>query len=171
MTRTRPVLTRVLGVTIGILILGAILPSTLAADDTRYVTTNLRGKLSYPETGKPMVGAVLRFTPVDGMPSEATTDANGEFLVTGLTYSVYAVEIETATGENIQGVNALEFPEGETVTVTLKISDRIQSTTKLANEPDRFAAVVTKEKFKGKRFWTQFAAFFGVAILTAVLFF
>jgi hypothetical protein len=164
-------LTRVLGLAIGILILGAVLPGAMASEDTRYVTTNLKGKLSYPETGKPMVGAVLRFTPVDGTPSEATTDANGEFLMTGLTYSVYAVEIETASGENIQGVNALEFPEGETVTVTLKISDRIQSTTKLANEPDRFAAVVTKEKFKGKKFWTQFAAFVGVAILTAILFF
>jgi hypothetical protein len=113
-----------------------------------------------------MAGAVLRFTPIElGHPAaQATTDASGRFVVEGLGYARYAVEIETGEGETIRGVNVLDLPTGEVVEVELKISDRLRTSTVLDNRPDRFAAVVMVERKPWKRFWTGFAIFWGVVL-------
>ena len=139
---------------------------TQAADsDTRYVTTTLRGKLTDPDKGKPLAGAKLRFVSLDDpdLNRETVTQADGAFEITGLTYSSYVIEIETADGEVIRGVNALRVGEGEKLEISLKISDRVQSQTTLENRPDRFVSAVKVEKVKWRRFWREFGIFWGAA--------
>ena len=134
-------------------------------EDTRYMTVTLRGKLNDPATGKPMEGAVVRFTSTDesGGWVEARTDAKGEFALEGLTFGNYAVEITTSDGEKIRGINS--FPVGkDRIQVTLKVSERVASTTTVQNEPVRFAAVVEVSQTDWKRFWREFGIFFGIAI-------
>ncbi len=138
--------------------------ATLAQDaDNRYVTTTLRGKLTDPETDRPLQGAILRFTGTEGGVTEATTDDEGRFELSGLLFGLYQVEIVTAEGESIKGVNAFPVRENETVELTLRISDRIASETTLTNAPDRFVSVVEKKRVGWKRFWREFALFWGIA--------
>lgn len=111
---------------LGLLILSVSAPPALAAEAKQYAFTTIRGKLSHPETGAPMVSALLRFTPTDpdAPVVEAQTDSNGEFEARGLGFGVHALEIETADGETIRAVNALPFHEGEPVEVLLVLSDQ-----------------------------------------------
>lgn len=157
---------RVMGLAaLAAMLLIVIAPMATAQEDTRYVTTTIRGQLTDPATGRPLDGATIRFQPVDaaGTRAEAVTNVRGEFAVEGLTFSQYAVEIETAAGERIWGINTLPINPGEPVEILLKISDKIDSTTSLENRPDRFAAVVEKKRVRWKRFWREFAAFWGAA--------
>ncbi len=134
-------------------------------EDTRYMTVTLRGKLNDPATSQPMEGALVRFTSTaeSGGWVEARTDAKGEFVLEGLTFGDYAVEITTSTGEKIRGINS--FPVGkDKIQVTLKITERVASTTTVQNEPVRFAAVVEVSRTDWKRFWREFGIFFGIAI-------
>ena len=160
----------------------------IAVDDTRYLSVTLRGRLTEPSTGGPMVGATVRFTSTDekGGSAEALTNDKGEFVLEGLAYGDYVAEIETAEGERIWGINAFPvkdetvgtqgspasrkrksvdaFPvKEETVGVTLRISDRVVSSTTFENRPERFAAVVVRQEVDWNRFWREFAIFFGIA--------
>lgn len=134
-------------------------------EDTRYMSVTVRGKLDDPATGRPMEGAVVRFTSTDESGSwvEARTDARGQFALEGLTFGTYAVEITTSAGEKIRGINS--FPVGkDKIQVTLKITEKVASTTTVENEPVRFAAVVEVSQTDWKRFWREFGIFFGIAI-------
>lgn len=154
-----------------IVVLGLLTPAiasgiATAADQSRYVSVTIRGKLTDPETGQAMAGAAVRFvsTEEEGRKHLAITDQEGKFWVSGLTYGDYAVEIETATGERIHGINALPVSAEAPIEVLLKISDRIRSTTSVENRPERFVAVVeAPERINWRRFWREFATFFGVA--------
>jgi len=155
-----------IAVTVGLLALAAAPPGLAAQgdDDTRYMSVTLRGRLTDPSNERPMVGAVIRFvsTEASGGTAEAVTNDMGEFELAGLAYTDYVVEIETAEGERIHGINS--FPVGEgTTEITLKISDRIVSTTTLENRPERFVAMVNKQGSNWRRFWREFAIFFGIA--------
>jgi hypothetical protein len=147
------------------LLLGLAATAVAAAEDLRYVTTTIRGQLTDPATGRPLSGATIRFEPLDpdSMPAEAITNIRGEFSVTGLTFGQYAVKIETEEGERIWGINALPVTAGEPVEIILKISNKVDSTTSVENQPDRFAAVVEKRQVGWKRFWREFVAFWGAA--------
>lgn len=146
-------------------VLGLAVAAAPAQEDLRYVTTTIRGQLTDPATGRPLSSATLRFEPLDpdGVPAEAVTNLRGEFTVQGLTFGEYAIKIETEDGERIWGINTLPVTPGEPVEVILKISNKIDSTTSVENQPDRFAAVVEKRQVRWKRFWREFAAFWGAA--------
>jgi carboxypeptidase family protein len=135
-----------------------------AAEDTRYRSVTLRGRLTEPATGEPMVGATIKFTPEEsgGSTVQAVTDKQGNFVLQGLGYGSYSVEIDTADGEQIRGISSFPVKAG-TVEVVLKLSDRIASSTKLENRPERFVAVVERKGVDWRRFWKQFAIFFGIA--------
>jgi len=137
-------------------------PADAAASDTRYKSIILRGTLSSP--GLSLAGARVRCLALDdeGETVEGVANQNGEFVLDGLRFTNYVVEIVTADGERIQGVNWLPVTE-DTLSVTLKVSDRIVSTTTLENEPTRFAAIVNVEPRKWRKFWIEFAIFFGAA--------
>lgn len=137
-----------------------------ASDDTRFTTVTLRGRLTDPETGRPMVGAMVRFTSIEagGQRAEGVTNAEGQFAVEGLPYSIYTMEIETAEGEFIYGINTLPVTKDKPVEVVMKISDRVRSTTTLENKPARFFAAVQEEPSKWRRFWAEFGIFLGAAI-------
>lgn len=154
----------ILTVAVGLLVISQ--PIGAQSVGSRYVTTSIRGKLSDPDTQKPMVGATVRFVSTEeaGSSAEAVTDEQGEFSVTGLGYSDYAVEIETAQGEHIKGINTLPLSPDRPVEVVMKISDRVPSKTLLTNRPERFLVIVEKGSgVNWRRFWTGFAIFFGVA--------
>jgi len=150
----------------------AILPDAVAAAKKSYVQTNINGRLTHPKSGKPMAGAMIRFTPVDPELARASsvTEDDGSFVVSGLGFGNYVVEIETAEGEKIRGINALPIEEGKPLVLDLKLSDRLRSSTSIENEPDRFMAVVAQEKKKTGKFWKQFGIFLGLAIVIALLF-
>ena len=157
-------------VMLGLLILGALALPAFAAEEKQYAFTTIRGKLSHPKTGDPMVSALLRFTPMDpdAPPVEAQTDQNGEFEARALGFGVYALEIETSDGETIRGVSALPLNEGQPVEVLLELSDKVRSSTSIENQPDRFAAIVAREKKNWARLWKQLGIFLGLAIASAV---
>jgi len=166
-------ITRVAALSLCIFLVGAgIMPDAVAAEKKNYIETKIHGKLLYPGSGEPMAGAMIRFTPVDPdlARASATTEDDGSFVVTGLGYGSYVVEIETAEGETIHGINALPIEEGKPLVLDLKLSDRVRSSTNLENQPDRFAAMVAKDEKKTGKFWKQFGIFFGIAIVIALLF-
>lgn len=140
-------------------------PGPAAADDDKYVRVTIRGRLIDPDTDLPMGGAVVRFisTGEEGRKEIGITDAEGAFAVHGLGYGSYVMEIETAAGEHIRGVNALNVQD-KPVEVILKVSSRFKSATSVDSRPDRFFAVVEKKGTKWGRFWREFAGFFGVAV-------
>jgi len=136
----------------------------------RYQSVTIKGRLAGPKRGMDVGGALIRFTPEpEGPAVEALTDDQGRFTVAGLGFGSYAVEIKTANGETIRGINT--FPVGETgsAEISLKMSDRIVSETRLENTPDRFVAVIVKQPVKWKRFWREFGIYFGSAIAAGVL--
>lgn len=146
--------------------LGAVGTASFADDDLdRYMSTTIRGTLTDPRTDQPMSGATVRLisTGEEGYIREGSTDATGAFEITGLKFAEYVMEIETADGDRIQGINALPIEEGKPVEIVLKISDRIASETALVNEPNYFAGVVRRERNAWKRFWREFAIFWGAA--------
>lgn len=147
-----------------------VLPAATAAERKSYMTTTIRGSLTYPGSGEPMSGATIRFTPTEPGRSRAsaTTDGQGDFVVSGLGFGTFAVEIETPEGETIRGINALPIEENRPVVLELKLSDRLRSSTSLENQPERFMAVVATEPTKTGRFWKQFAIFWGIAIASGV---
>jgi len=166
-------ITRVAALCLCIFLVGAvILPDAVAAAKKNYIETKIHGKLLYPGSGKPMAGAMIRFTPTDPDLARASTitEEDGSFVVSGLGFGNYIVEIETAEGETIHGINALPVEEGKPLVLDLKLSDRVRSSTNLENQPDRFAAMVAKEEKKTGKFWKQFGIFFGIAIVIALLF-
>jgi hypothetical protein len=166
-------ITRLTAVCLCILLSGvAALPGAIAAEKKSYILTTIKGKLTYPGSGKPMSGAQIRFTPIDpDLPrASGVTQEDGSFVVEGLGYGDYVIEIETEDGETIHGINALPIEEGKPVVLDLKLSDRVVSSTSLENEPDRFMAVVAKDKQKKGKFWKQFGIFVGLVILVAALF-
>jgi len=149
----------------GLLLFGllAVATSPVFAQQKQYVTTTLRGRLTEAK-GKPVAGAILRFTPIDSQAAvvEAMTDVAGAFEVTGLVFTSYSIEIETAGGEIIKGLNELPIRENEKVELELTVSPRVVSSTNLENQPQRFVAAVDKKKGKWKRFWKQFGIYLGV---------
>ena len=170
--RTRRI-TRLAALCLCVFLVGAaILPDAVAAAKKSYIQTKISGRLTYPGSGKPMAGAMIRFTPVDPDLARASsiTEDDGSFVVTGLGFGNYVVEIETAEGETIHGLNALPIEEGKPLVLDLKLSDRIVSSTNVENAPDRFMAVVAKDKKNKGKFWKQFGIFIGVAIVIALLF-
>ncbi len=148
-----------------LLVCSSVAPAPEAAGPSHYKTTTIKGAITDPATRQPMAGATIRFTAKDeaGVSQEAVTDADGQFEVKGLTYSRYEVEIETADGEVIKGINALPLREGEQLRVDMRISDRFASTTTVENQPGRFLAIVKVEPPRWGRFWKQFAIFLGAA--------
>jgi hypothetical protein len=158
---------------LGLLLLMLPLGAALGQTEKRYVTTTIRGVLANPKSGEPMTGAVVRFTPtMPGEPEvEAVTAANGQFVAEGLGYGTYVVVIRTAEGETIRGINELPITAGELIEVEFTLSDRVRSSTSLFNQPERFLAVVDKEKHSMKRFWKQFGAFFALVIGSGIAFF
>ena len=157
-------------VCLSLVVLGLAVAAAPAAEDLRYVTTTIHGQLTDPATGRPLEDAIIRFEPLDpdAMPAEAMTNLRGEFTVEGLTFGQYAIKIETAEGERIWGVNTLPVVPGEPVEIILKISNKVDSTTSVENQPERFAAVVEKREVRWKRFWREFAAFWGAAALVGL---
>jgi len=137
-----------------------------AADDSRYARVTIKGSLTDPETGRPMVGAVVRFllNSEEGTKFVGITDKDGKFFVPGMTFGDYVVDITTADGEIIRGVNELPVTPEAPVELLLKISRRVRSTTSVESKPERFVAVVQKEQgINWHRFWKEFAVFFGAA--------
>jgi len=151
-------------------VLGLAVAAAPAAEDLRYVTTTIRGQLTDPATGRPLADSIIRFEPLDpdGVPAESTTNIRGEFAVEGLTFGQYAIKIETAEGERIWGINSLPVVPGEPVEIILKISNKVDSTTSVENQPERFAAVVEKRQVRWKRFWKEFVAFWGAAAAVGI---
>ncbi len=149
----------------GLLLFGllAVATSSAFAQQKQYATTTLRGRLTEAK-GKPVAGAILRFTPVDPQAAvvEATTDVAGAFKLTGLMFTSYTIEIETASGEIIKGLNEVPFGKDEGIELELTMSPRVVSSTNLENEPQRFVVAVDKKKGKWKRFWKQFGIYLGV---------
>lgn len=144
--------------------LAAVAPVLAAEEDTRYQAVTIRGMLTDPSTDVPMAGATVRFTSTGegGSWVEAVTNDKGEFVLEGLPFATYAVEITTREGESIKAINSVSIGK-DTVSVTLRLSAKIASTTTLENDPGRFAAAVEVKGVNWKRFWKQFAIFFGVA--------
>jgi hypothetical protein len=136
-----------------------------AASERRYVTTTIHGVLSSPKTGAPMAGATLQFTPVEeNLPAvEATTNANGEFAAEGLGFGMYVVNIRTAEGEMIRGVNALPIHADKPIEIEFTLSERIVSETMVANQPQRFVAMVDVKPIASKRFWKEFLLYLAIA--------
>jgi len=156
---------------LAVIFIGIAVATPLAeAAKKSYVSTTIRGTLSHPNTGRPLVGAVVTFTPEDSklIVVRATTDENGAFEAAGLDFGRYNVEILTAEGETIRGINALPVSE-KTVGVTLKISERVQSDTDVDNQPEQIAIIVDKQKTKWKRFWKQFGIYVGAVAVTGAL--
>ena len=151
--------------TAGIVLMGllCVSASSALAQQKQYVTTTLRGQLTEAK-GKPVAGATLRFMPEDPQAQliEATTNANGAFEAAGLVFTNYSIEIETADGEIIKGLNSVPIREGDRTEVILTVSPRLESSTSLTNQPQRFVAAVEKEPRKWKKFWKQFAIYLGV---------
>ena len=147
-----------------LLLMSVAAPASRAAAK-QYITTTIRGTLTDPADGKPMVGALFRFTPTDSEDAtvEALTDAEGRFEAQGLGFGLYVVEIQTAEGEIIRGINHLPIRPGKPIELELTLSDRVRSSTDLINQPRRFAAVVQRVPGKWKRFWKQFGIFAGLA--------
>ena len=161
----------------GILLLAAFLaaaapirPAVAAGEDTRYLSNTIRGKLFDPDTGKPMAGATIRFQPLEGEgeQKEAVTGEDGSYTIEGLGFGRYAMEIVTASGEVIRGVNPFSIEENKKFEVTLKISKSSRAETSVEMDPQRFAVAVDDKPFRWKRFWTEFAIFFGAAAAVAV---
>lgn len=150
-------------------VLLALSASSAFAQQKQYVTTTLRGRLTEAK-GKPVAGATLRFTPEDPQASvvSATTDESGAFEAAGLVFTNYSIEIMTATGETIKGLNQVPIREGDKFEVTLVMSPRFESSTSMTNQPQRFVGVVKKEPRKWKRFWKQFAIYLGVTAAIGV---
>ena len=148
-----------------ILLLMPIGALTSHAATKQYITTTIRGTLTDPAIGRPMVGALFRFTPTDpeNTTVEAFTDAEGKFEAKGLGFGFYAIEIQTAAGEIIRGINHLPISPGKPIELELTLSDQVRSSTDLINKPERFAAVVVRVPGKWKRFWKQFGIFAGLA--------
>jgi len=146
-------------------------PPLHAADESRYATITITGRLTDPETGKPMVGAVVHFvsTAEEGQKFSGSTDQEGNFSISGLGFGDYAVDITTSEGEVIRGVNAVPVTENAPVEILLKISKRVRTTTSVENRPERFVAAISQETppVNWKRFWKEFAAFFGLTAATA----
>jgi hypothetical protein len=145
-------------------------PAVAATEDSRYVSNTIRGKLFDPDTGHPMAGATLRFQPIEegADQREAVTAEDGSYKVEGLGFGRYVLEIVTADGEVIRGVNPIVVDENKKYEVTLKISKRYRSETSVDLDRQRFAVAVNETPFNWKRFWTEFAIFFGAAAAVAV---
>lgn len=156
---------RTVACALGLLALMAGVPA-LAADNSRYALVTIHGRLTDPETGRAMAGATITFTSMDepGQKSQGVTGEDGRFEVKGLTFASYAIVIETASGERIHGINTLPLKADKPVEVLLKISNRLESTTTVENQADRFVvAVEAPPQTDWKRFWKEFGAFFGTA--------
>ncbi len=136
-----------------------------ASPDDRYITTTVRGALSDPATGKPMEGATVRFVSQapEGGAFQARTGPDGKFTIEGMPFGDYAVEIETAAGERIYGVNVLPLYKGRPVQIIMKISDRIRTSTVVESRPTRFVAGVTEQQKDWKKFWRELAIFLGIS--------
>jgi hypothetical protein len=117
-----------------------------------------------------MAGATVRLIALgtEGFLKESVTDAEGRFELSGLPYDEYAIEIETAAGEKIRGINALPVTKDEPVEIVLQVSDRVRSETSVLNQPDYFVGVVKREPKRWRRFWREFAIFWGAAVVTGV---
>ena len=138
--------------------------SQAQSEDSRYYRTSFRGKLTEPGSKKPLSGAEVTLTSVQtGDSFTSQTEPDGSFSFEGLSYGSYTIEIMTADGERIQGVNAIPISDDEAVEIILRISDRLESETMLDSRPDRFVSAVQRERPKWKRFWKEFAIFFGIA--------
>jgi hypothetical protein len=112
-----------------------------------------------------MAGATLRFQPIgEGEQREAVTAEDGSYVIEGLGFGSYAMEIVTASGEVIRGVNPIPIEENKKVEVNLKISKSSRAETSVDIDPQRFAVAVNDKPFNWKRFWTEFAIFFGAAV-------
>ena len=157
--------------TAGLLLFALVtVPSSSAFAQTKqYVTTTLRGTLTETK-GKPVAGATLRFMPEDPQAAviEATTDGSGAFEATGLVFTNYSIEIETASGEIIKGLNEVPIREGDKFEVILTVSPRLESETSMTNQPQRFVAAVNKTPKKWKKFWKQLAIYLGVVAAVGV---
>jgi hypothetical protein len=143
-------------------------PRPADAEECRYIEVTINGRLVDPETEQPMVDAIVWFTPfdVEGPKRRSQTDAEGRFRVGGLSCAKYLITIETAGGETIRGVNNFELTgdRQQTMEMRFAISDRYQSDDSVNVQPERWAVVQSVDKPKWKRFWKQFAIFFGVAV-------
>jgi hypothetical protein len=125
----------------------------------------LHGRLTDPTSGTPMVGAIIRFVNAENSDEwmEAVTNEAGEFVFEGLTFGRYTVEITTKDGRSIRGVN--HVPVGkDTVRIGLQMSEKVDSTTTVENQPEQMVAAVAIREPDWRRFWKEFAIFFGVAI-------
>ena len=140
-------------------------PVLAAVDDSQYVSNTIRGRLFDPDTGNPMAGATLRFVPIDeqGRRGEAVTGEDGSYKVEGLGFGKYVLEIETADGEIIRGVNPFEMEKDKKYEVALKVSKGYRAETSVELERQRFVVAVTEKPFNWKRFWIEFGIFFGAA--------
>ena len=153
-----------------LLALGAVLLSgavpTLAEEtpSSRYMLTTIRGTLIDTAAKQPMVGAKVRFASSEegGGTFEGTTDERGAFVVEGLPFAVYDVDVVTADGEEIQGLSQVPVKGDGPARVVMKISKRLPSKTVMENQPQRFLVVV-QNKNDWPRFWKEFAVFFGFA--------
>lgn len=136
------------------------------AERTRYLRVNVKGRLADTKD-TPIVGATVRFlsTAEDGKSYEATTGPDGSFVVEKMPYGTYAIELLTAEGEQIFGVNPLPISEGKPVTVQMRVSERLKgSRTSLENVPSRFLITTETVAKDWSRFWRELAIFIGASI-------
>jgi len=140
-----------------------------AEEDCRYIEVSISGRLIDPETEEPMTDAVVWFTPFDeeGPKRRAQTHSDGRFRITGLSCSTYLIGIETADGELIRGINNFEVSrlKDESIEMRFEISDRYQGETSLGIQQERWVGFQEVKRTNWKRFWTQFAIFFGAAVV------
>jgi len=144
-------------------------PGPSAAEDCRYIEVSISGRLIDPETDQPMQDAVVWFTPFDeeGPKHRAQTNAEGRFRITGLDCSTYLIGIETAEGELIRGINNFEVSrlKNESIEMRFEISDRYQGQTSVGIQEERWVGFQEVKRTNWKRFWKQFAIFFGTAVV------
>ena len=168
MTRQATMLRFLVLLLLGILV-GGIVPTALAADDGPSLTYTLRGRLTYPDSGKPLQNATVRFTgqTPGSAPVEVQTDAQGEFVASGMGSDSFSISITTPEGDEIKGINYIK-PSEETLEILFKISDRVESDT-VVNLPAGFVVGIEVHPPRWKRFWSQFGIFFGAALAAGAL--
>jgi len=143
-------------------------PVTFAADEDRYVSYTVSGKLMAEKTGAPVAGATIEFvsTAARGGTKTALTDDQGEFVVRGLDDGLHAVAIRTADGQEIKGLYAEKVPGSDTVEIFFRPSKGGRAETSI--DIGQFEGKVKGATSWG-RFWREFWIYFGAVIVAVVL--
>ena len=165
-------MSRVFGRTLTRILLGCalcmVLPLAFAADEDRYISYTVSGKLVEAKSGAPLAGATIEFvsTAARGGSKTALTDDQGEFVVRGLGDGLHAVAVRTADGQEIRGLYAKKVPGSDTVEIFFRPKKGGRAETSI--DIGQFEGNV-KGATQWGRFWRQFWIYFGAVVVAAVL--